>query len=71
MNTYEVEIREVLVRKIVIPAESKSHAESIIKNLYWDRQIKLNADDCIESKVQCTASDEKEMNQPELWEEEK
>lgn len=66
MNTYTVEIREILSKKVVVEALSKNHAENIVRSKYFDRDIKLGPDNCIDSSVTCISSDEKD-DQPSLF----
>lgn len=66
MNSYIIEIKEILSKKISVQAETKSQAENIIRSKYWDRDIELNSNDCIESSVNCIQANE-ENNQPTLF----
>ena len=66
MNTYYVEVKEILSKVVKIKAYSENQAESQVKNLYWDGDLKLTPEEnCIGYSVNCVRSEE--TDQPELF----
>lgn len=63
---YIVEVKEILSREISIEAESKIQAENKVRSQYWDGDIKLTSNDCIESSIICNSPDD-EDKQPTLF----
>lgn len=55
---YIVEVKEILSKEILIEAESKIQAENKVRSQYWDGDIKLTSNDCIDSSVICVTDDE-------------
>ena len=48
MNDYEIEIKETLVRKVKIKAESLNEAKATVETDYYSGKIILSADDFVE-----------------------
>lgn len=48
MNDYEIEIKETLVRKVKIKAESLNEAKTAVETDYYSGKIVLTADDFCE-----------------------
>lgn len=48
MGKYEVEITEVLQKQIVVEANSKEEAESIVREQYRNEEVVLSSEDCID-----------------------
>ena len=48
MNDYEIEIRETLVRKVKIKAESLNEAKTAVETDYYSGKIVVTADDSCE-----------------------
>ena len=48
MNDYEIEIKETLVRKVKIKAESLNEAKTAVETDYYSGTIVLTADDFCE-----------------------
>ena len=46
MTLYEIEIKESLSRTVLIKAENRDEAMSVVSDLYDERKIVLNALDC-------------------------
>ena len=44
---FEVEVEEILSRKIIIKAEDDTQALRMIRKMYYGGGIVLNADDCM------------------------
>lgn len=51
-STYEFKIKEILERTVRVDADSESEAESIVKNLYNNEKIILDADDLGYSEIE-------------------
>lgn len=49
---YNVEISELLCRRIYIEADSSEAAEQIAKDRYYDNEIVMSADDYVDGSVQ-------------------
>lgn len=65
---YVIEVTEVLQKRITVEAGSKGEAEAIIKNKYQNCEIILNADDCVDSKINCISGEDiTEKNQLKLF----
>lgn len=52
MNTYEIQISELLYRKVSVETNSESEALNIISDQYYNGEIVLNADDYVDGSVQ-------------------
>ena len=62
MNTYTVEIKEVLRREVEIEAYSEAEAHDKVIDMYYDGDIVLDSDDACETEfivlgVECRETD--------------
>lgn len=58
MREFEVEIREILVKKIRIKAKDQQVAYKIVKSAYDKCEIVLSADDFCDAEFSVTSIDE-------------
>ena len=48
LTKYQVDVCETLKRSIIVRAINEEQAIQIIRERYYDEEVVLNADDCIE-----------------------